>query len=86
MVITQMALDSEYTAPLEDGEACTEDTLSINNYLVTDGSKSTLINGKLTPRSTAPPDQVERWRLVYAGFPEEMGMKLHLGLDADCER
>src|SRR5262249_30131249 len=80
------ALDSEYTQPLKDGEACTEDTLSINNYLVTDGSKSVLINGKLKPRIVTPPGQVERWRMVYAGFPEEMGMKLHPALDESCER
>lgn len=86
MIITQMALDSEYTTTLKDGEACTEDTLSINNYLVTDGTKSTLINGKLKPRIVASPEQVERWRMVYAGFPEEMGIKLHAGLDGACER
>ena len=86
MVVTQVALDSEYTTPLKDGEACTEDTLSINNYLVTDGAKSTLINGKLKPRLVAPPNQVERWRMVYASFPEEMGIKLHVGRDGSCER
>jgi L-ascorbate oxidase len=32
----------------------------------------------------SPRGQVERWRMVYAGTPDEMGMKLHPALDADC--
>jgi hypothetical protein len=38
------------------------------------------------PRMVTPAGQIERWRMVYAGTPDEMGMKLHPALDADCTR
>jgi len=47
-------------------------------------ARPTLVNGKLKPRMKTPPNQVERWRLVYAGSPDELGIKLHVGKDADC--
>lgn len=84
MVMTQVPIDDERTVPLKEGEACTEDTLSVTDFLAVERLRPTLINGKLRPRIVTPPGQVERWRMVYAGSPDEMGIKLHAGKDALC--
>ena len=85
MVMTQVAIDHENTVPLSEGEDCTEDNLSVNDFLAVETLRATLINGKLLPRIATPPGQVERWRMVYAGSPDEMGMKLHVAGDPDCK-
>lgn len=86
MVIQEMPLTHETVRPLAQGEACTAANLSVNNFLgVTEGMPMVL-NGKVKPRLITAPGQVERWRMVYAGTPDEMGMKLHPALDANCER
>jgi L-ascorbate oxidase len=84
MVMTQVPIDHEHTVALKDGEACTEDNLSVTDFLAVETLRPTLINGKLKPRIVTPPNQVERWRMVYAGSPDEMGMKLHVANDALC--
>ncbi len=84
MVLTQVPIDHPNTVPLKDGEDCTEDNLSVTDFLAVETLRATLINGKLKPRITTPPNQVERWRMVYAGSPDEMGMKLHVAKDANC--
>lgn len=84
MVMTQVAVDHENTVPLKEGEECTEDNLSVNDFLAVETLRATLINGKLKPRIVTPPGQVERWRMVYAGSPDEMGMKLHVAKDPEC--
>ncbi|EYF00468.1 Blue copper oxidase CueO precursor [Chondromyces apiculatus DSM 436] len=84
MVMTQVALDHENTVPLGEGEACTEENLSVTDFLAVETLRATLINGKHTPRLLTAPGQVERWRMVYAGSPDEMGIKLHVGKDERC--
>ncbi|AKT42598.1 multicopper oxidase family protein [Chondromyces crocatus] len=86
VVMTQVAIDHENTVPLKEGEACTEDNLSVTDFLAVEARRATLINGKLAPRMVTAKGQVERWRLVYAGSPDELGIKLHVGLDARCAR
>lgn len=85
MILSQVAFGSETTRPLADGESCSEDTLSINNFGATEEEgKPTLINGKLRPHVKTSPNQIERLRFVYAGTPDEIGMKLHVAKDANC--
>jgi len=86
MVMTQVAIDHENTVPLKDGEECTEDNLSVNDFLAVETLRATLINGVKAPRLSTPPGQVERWRMIYAGSPDEMGMKLHAAKDSACEQ
>ncbi|MCK6592694.1 MAG: multicopper oxidase domain-containing protein, partial [Polyangiaceae bacterium] len=62
MVMTQVPIDDEHTVPLSAGEACTEDNLSVTDFLAVERKRPTLINGKLRPRIVTPPGQVERWR------------------------
>ena len=84
MVMTQVPIDHENTVPLKEGEACTQDNLSVTDFLAVETLRPTLINGKLRPRIVTPPGQVERWRMVYGGSPDEMGMKLHVAKDPLC--
>lgn len=84
MMMTQIAIDHANTVPLAEGEACTEDNLSVNDFLAVETLRATLLNGKLLPRLVTPPGQVERWRMVYGGSPDEMGMKLHVAKDPEC--
>ncbi len=84
MVLTQIPIDHPNTVPLGDGADCTEDNLSVTDFLAVETLRATLINGKLKPRIVTPPGQVERWRMVYAGSPDEMGMKLHVAKDPAC--
>lgn len=85
MLLSQVAFFSETTRPLADGESCNESTLSINDFgAAEEEAKPTLINGKLKPHVKTSPNQVERLRFVYAGTPDEIGMKLHVGKDANC--
>jgi FtsP/CotA-like multicopper oxidase with cupredoxin domain len=85
MVITELPLSNERTRPLADGEDCTEQTLSIDNFLSVTEGMPIQVNGMVKPRMKTPPGQVERWRMVYAGTPDEMAMKLHPGNDANCD-
>jgi len=84
MVIQQIPFASEHTEALAEGEGCTEDTISVNNFLSVTEFNANLINGVLVPRLVAPPRQVERWRLVHAATPDEMGFTLRPGRDANC--
>lgn len=84
MVMHQVPIDSEQTTPLPPGESCREQTLSVNSFLTVTQDSPTLINGKLRPRIVTPPGQVERWRMIYGGTPDEMGLKLHPSLDDHC--
>lgn len=84
MVLNQLPIHSAQTTPLPDGVACSEATLSVNNFLTVSQDNPTLINGKLRPRIVTPPGQLERWRMIYAGNPDEMGLKLHPALDDNC--
>lgn len=84
MVINHIPYTSEYVTPLQPGQACTEDTLSANNFLAVTQTSPTLVNGVLRPRIVTPPNQVERWRIVFGGSPDEMQMALVEGLDENC--
>jgi FtsP/CotA-like multicopper oxidase with cupredoxin domain len=86
MMINEIPLDHATTTPLAAGEACTAANLSINNFLAVTEGMPIVINGRVKPRLITSPGQVERWRMVYAGTPDEMGMTLHPGLDANCTR
>lgn len=73
--------------PLADGVACTEDTITFNDFSVTgDVAATTLnvINGVRRPRLIVAPGQVERWRIVDAGFLDEVYLGLFRGDDSDC--
>ena len=86
MILSQVAFFSETTRPLAEGESCTEATLSMSDFAGTEEeAKPTLINGKFKPHVKTSPNQVERLRLVYAGTPDEIGIKLHVGKDANCD-
>lgn len=84
MVMNQVPIDSDYATPLKDGEECTEHNISANNFATVNELRPTLINGKLKPRMKTAPNQVERWRLVYAGTPDEVGIKVHKAKDENC--
>ncbi|MDI1482500.1 multicopper oxidase domain-containing protein [Polyangium sp. y55x31] len=85
MVLGGVPINVESTRPLADGEACSEDTLSANDFeAAEDDSKPTLVNGKLLPHIKTSPNQVERLRIVHAGTPNELGMKLHPSEDPTC--
>jgi len=86
MVMNQIPIDSELAWPLADGQTCNQGNLSVNNFLSITEYMPTLLNGVRKPRLVTPPGQLERWRFVHAGNPDEIGMKLHVGLDPDCER
>ena len=85
MMMTQIPIHHPNTKALADGEECTEDRLSNTDFLAVETLRATLINGKLKPIITTPPNQVERWRMIYGGSPDEMGMKLHVGKDDNCD-
>lgn len=84
MVLNEMPLRHARTTPLRDGEPCDEDHLSIDNFLSVTEGMPIVVNGRVRPRMVTAPGQVERWRLIYAGTPDEMGMKLHPSRDPDC--
>ena len=74
-------------APLAEGEVCTEDTLTFNDFSVLGDFLATqlnVVNGQRRPRLITAPGQVERWRLVHAGFLDEVFMGVFRGDDGDC--
>ncbi len=85
IIVNHIPYDSEYATPLTEGQSCTEDTLSLNNFLTVEHASPMLVNGKRKPRIVTPPNQVERWRILHAGTPDEMILTLHPGLDPDCQ-
>jgi len=70
--------------PLEEGEACDADHLSVNNFFAINEPSNTVLNGQVSPRIVTPPTQVERWRMLHGGAIEEMWIGLFEGTDADC--
>jgi FtsP/CotA-like multicopper oxidase with cupredoxin domain len=74
-------------APLAEGQACTEETITFNNFgvLASTGAKQlNVINGVRQPRMVTAPGQVERWRLLNAAFLDESTFGLFRGSDNDC--
>ena len=84
MMINEIPYNHETTVPLAEGESCTEATLSINNFLAATEGMPILVNGVTQPTLTTTVGQVERWRMIYAGTPDEMAMKLHPATSDDC--
>jgi FtsP/CotA-like multicopper oxidase with cupredoxin domain len=84
MVMTQVPINHPHTVALKDGEKCTEDNLSVTDFLAVETLRPVLINGKLKPKMVTAPNQVERWRMIYAGSPDEMGITLHVAKDPLC--
>ena len=83
MFFSQIPIDSEHVDPLEDDEVCNGSTVSVNNFLGITEYMHTLINGVKVPRLVTPPGQIERWRFVHGGNPDELGLSLHASTD-DC--
>jgi FtsP/CotA-like multicopper oxidase with cupredoxin domain len=73
--------------PLADGEACTDETITFDDFSTLGdftASQVNLINGERRPRLVTAPGQVERWRLLHAGFLDEVFLGLFRATDVDC--
>lgn len=72
--------------PLEDGEECTADTLTLDDYEILHASDAQryFVNGQPHARLVTAPGQVERWRFLHAGHLEEVFWMLAKGTDSDC--
>ncbi len=73
--------------PLADGVACTEDTITFNDFEIlaaTTSPQLNMINGLRRPRMVTSPDQVERWRILSAAYLDEVWMGVFRGTDSDC--
>lgn len=87
LVFTTPPIYENGFVPLADGQECTEDTLTMNNFGVLGAlgaSQASLINGVRAPRMLTPPGQVERWRMVSASFLDESYFGIFRGTDSDC--
>ena len=84
LLINEIPYNHETTRPLAEGETCSEATLSIDNFLAATEGMPILINGVSQPTITTTVGQIERWRMIYAGTPDEMAMKLHPATSEDC--
>ncbi|MCB9531947.1 MAG: multicopper oxidase domain-containing protein [Myxococcales bacterium] len=74
--------------PLADGEACTDETITFDDFetlSATSAPQLNVLNGVRRPRLVTAPDQVERWRILHAGFLDEVFIGVFRGLDPDCE-
>ena len=73
--------------PLAEGEQCSDDTVTFNDFSILTATSSTqlnVLNGVHRPRLVTAPGQVERWRIVHAGFLDEVFLGLVRGSDSDC--
>jgi len=84
MMINEIPYTDPSAVPLAAGETCSDSTLSVDNIGAINAGMPVLVNGLIAPRIVTAPGQVERWRFIYAGTPDEMGMTLNVGNDADC--
>ncbi len=84
MVINEIPLHHATAMPLREGDVCNENNLSIDNFLSVTEGMPMLMNGRVKPRILTAPGQIERWRMVYAGTPDELALKLYVGNDANC--
>jgi FtsP/CotA-like multicopper oxidase with cupredoxin domain len=67
--------------------ACTEDTITFNDFSVLSATTSpqlNLINGARQPRLITSPSQTERWRILNAAFLDEVWLGAFRGADKDC--
>ncbi len=87
MIFSTPPIGDNGFAPLGDGEACTDDTITFNNF-VTLGSLSAkqldVLNGMWRPRLVVQPGQVERWRILHAGFLDEVFFGIAKSDDESC--
>ncbi len=75
--------------PLEEGVECTDETITFNDFTILSAVSSpqiNLINGLRQPRMVVAPDQLERWRILDAGYLDEIWLTLARGEDSNCER
>jgi L-ascorbate oxidase len=73
--------------PLEDGVACSDETLTFDDFSTlgdTRALQANFINDQRRPRLVTAPGQVERWRILHAGFLDEVYLGLFRGDDSDC--
>lgn len=87
MVFTTPPIGDGGFVPLADDEACTEETLTFNDFSVlgsVQAKQANLLNGVEAPRMVTPPGQVERWRLLSASFLDESWFGIFRGGDSDC--
>ena len=87
LVYSTPSVNSNGFEPLEDGVACTEDTLTFNDFPTlgsTQAPQMNVINGARQPRMVTAPGQVERWRIVHAGFLDEVFLGVFKGQDSSC--
>lgn len=87
MIFSTPSIADNGFEPLADGVACTDSTISFNDFSVlssTSAPQRNIINGVRRPRMVAAPGQVERWRIVHAGFLDEVFLGLFRGSDSDC--
>ncbi len=75
--------------PLKEGETCSESTITFDDFLTlssTSVPQLDVINGVHKPRMVTAPEQVERWRILHAGYLDEVFLGLFRGMDSDCEQ
>lgn len=87
MVFWTPPIGSSAYEPLADGEACSEDTITFDDFSVlgsTNALQVNMINDQRRPRLLAAPGQVERWRILHAGFLDEVFLGVFRGEDSDC--
>lgn len=87
MVFTTPPVGDNGFVPLAEDETCTEETLTFNDWSVlgdTSAKQLNLLNGVQVPRMITPPGQVERWRVLNAGFLDESWFGVFRGTDSDC--
>jgi L-ascorbate oxidase len=87
MLFSTPSIADEGFVPLADGEECTDETITFNSFEILGSTSSpqlNMINGVRRPRMITPPGQVERWRIIHAGFLDEVFLGLFRGNDADC--
>lgn len=88
MIFTTPPIGEEAFDPLAEGEACTEETITFNNFYTlaaTSAKQLDMLNGTYQPRLIVAPGQVERWRILHAGFLDEVFFGLARGEDPHCE-
>ena len=87
MIFSTPSIAENGFEPLADGEACSDDTITFNDFSILSATSSTqlnVLNGVHRPRLVTAPGQVERWRIVHAGFLDEVFIGLLRGTDSDC--
>ena len=88
MVFSTPPISDDGFEPLADGEECTEETITFNNFVTlgsVDAKQLDMLNDTWQPRLIAAPGQVERWRILHAGFLDEVFLGLAKGDDVNCE-